>query len=839
MTKKSKLAVMAASDQAHGFSMNSTPTDNRLYRGIICLLNGFLIFCATFGTIGGILNAFEVAYNLTAVFFILFFLCFTLAFLHYNKVFFNLFYPLIFILFTFTIMQNRILANSGFQSFVSVLYEEYSSYFELSASREAAIANTNSYLTVTVAAIFVGFVLALLINIAVSTHMSALTTILLTAPILQLGIYIEKYPSPIYFVPLVFSYIAIGILGSFRHYQIPQKKEERADFDLLLKEGIRHRSYRVNGWALLQTTMIFAVISLLFLICFYPISQRSVTASSAVNKVKKTSDDYVKIFVQSGMAGFFNRYESTGGLSEGRLGGVSSVRPDFQPDLKVTYTPYSYETVYLRAFVGVDYTGNSWKDSKDAMTNVSTLYETTEKTQDYMDFTTFLESIRLRNYMESGGRYALKGKMVVENLDADVNYSYTPYYTAQNDSFAIYNHVANAGAPLNQPRTYDYYPTVSELSDLTVPSQDMYEATLALDSDEISYLTAYRDYCYDTYTYVPENLMEPIRAVVEKTGYGSNAKDKGDLITDYFFNEYTYSMSPGATPYNADFIEYFLTKQDQGYCAHFASAATMILRYMGVPARYVEGYIISASDIAESERLDASYSDYMTGVSPIGETGVLEVEVTDASAHAWVEVYSDGFGWIVVDPTPPSNEDNDYSGFWSAFTNLFSVASPRGGGQQVDVTNNDNDIMRNFLASTNHLSMPLILLLIALILFYPMTALLRNLILYIRQRMAYRNGDYAKVAAYYYRRLVFALLKEGILIPQRVNAGQKHLTYTEKVEFFRTFPPQSLDDYLNRYDAATEYTSLLEKALYAKNGISREELLSFKERTREILKKIR
>ena len=266
MTKKSKLAVMAASDKAHGFSMNQTPTDNRIYRGTICLLNGFLIFCATFGTVGGILNAFEVVYNLTAVFFILFFLCFTLAFLHYNKIFFNLFYPLIFILFTFSIMQNRILANSGFQSFVSILYDEYSSYFDLPASREAAIANTNSYLTITVAAIFVGFVLALLINIAVSTHMSALATILLTAPVLQLGIYIEKYPNPIYFVPLIFSYIAIEILGRFRHYQIPQKKEERASFELRLKGGNRYSSYRTNGKVLLQATMVFAVLSLLFLI---------------------------------------------------------------------------------------------------------------------------------------------------------------------------------------------------------------------------------------------------------------------------------------------------------------------------------------------------------------------------------------------------------------------------------------------------------------------------------------------------------------------------------------------------------------------------------------------
>ncbi|MBO6016261.1 MAG: hypothetical protein J6P60_06755, partial [Lachnospiraceae bacterium] len=221
---KHKTTDIRPTGDRYGFSMEPTPERNRIFRGIICLLNGFLVFCSTFGTVGGVLNAFEVSYDQWTVFVLLLLLSFALAFLHYNKLFFYVLYPLIFLSFTFAIMQNRVLANSGFQSFVSVMYEAYSSYFDLPASREAAIANTDSYLTITVAAVFVGFVLALLLNIAVSTYMNVLDTILLTAPILQLGIYIEKYPNPAYFIPLVFSYIAIGILGRFRHHQIPQKR---------------------------------------------------------------------------------------------------------------------------------------------------------------------------------------------------------------------------------------------------------------------------------------------------------------------------------------------------------------------------------------------------------------------------------------------------------------------------------------------------------------------------------------------------------------------------------------------------------------------------------------
>ena len=64
----------------------------------------------------------------------------------------------------------------------------------------------------------------------------------------------------------------------------------------------------------------------------------------------------------------------------------------------------------------------------------------------------------------------------------------------------------------------------------------------------------------------------------------------------------------------------------------YASAAVEAFRVHGIPARYVEGYYISAGDIAGSKD---------------GKT-----TVTGSNAHAWVEVYFDGIGWLPVDVTP-------------------------------------------------------------------------------------------------------------------------------------------------------------------------------------------
>ena len=814
---------------SYGFTFAKTPADNQIYRGIICMLKGLLVFCATFGTLGGLLSAFDVSYNTAAVFFVLLLLCLSLSFLHYNKLIFNICYPIIFIFFTVAIFRNRVLANSGFQSFITILYEEYSSHFELTALREANIANTNQYLTITTAFIFVGFVLALLLNIVISSHMSVLGTILLTAPILQVGIYIGKYPKSIYFVPLIFSYIAIGVLGRFKHHLIPQKKQERFEFRIEKKGKKNYHIYRTNGRALLQTTILFAVVSFLFLIIFYPIASKSTNQDQAVNNVKKATDEYVKIFVQNGMSGFFNRYESTGGMSNGQLGGVSSVRPDFETDLIVTFAPYSYETVYLKGFVGIDYTGNSWTSSRQTFTAIPDIYEPEKKTNAYIDFTTFLESERLTQYLESGGQYGLKGKMLVENVDANPGYLYLPYYTTRTSlnalsssngetastEYSIDNHVITGESPTGGTQTYEFYPIVSQINDLTYPSQDVYANSFSSTSDEASYLASYKDYCYNTYTYVPENLITPIKKIIDKIGYGSNTQEKVSLVEQYFVDNYSYSMSPGTTPYREDFIEYFLTSQNQGYCAHFASAATMILRYMGVPARYVEGYVIPATAISNAESTGEQYSDYMTGTSPIGETGVIKVEITDASAHAWVEIYSDGFGWIPVEMTPPSTEDsNDTSGFWDAFTTLFSASQTdsQSGTQTMDVPqSSDGDAFDDFMASTEHVGGPLLLLFVLLLLFYPLRYTIVKVLGYIKMKQAYKKGQYSIVASYYYHKLFVSLhQKDKKLLAKYDCTAPQELTLPAPLEFEKE-----------------EYIALFEKALYAKDGITKEEIDQF------------
>lgn len=109
-------------------------------------------------------------------------------------------------------------------------------------------------------------------------------------------------------------------------------------------------------------------------------------------------------------------------------------------------------------------------------------------------------------------------------------------------------------------------------------------------------------------------------------------------VIDYIIDEMgcEYTITPDLTNVDPtlDGVENFLRNTKEGYCVQFASAVTLILRELGIPARYVEGYI--GDELTKISRDDFVYGGY----------------VRDYNAHAWVEVWFDGVGWIQYETTP-------------------------------------------------------------------------------------------------------------------------------------------------------------------------------------------
>jgi len=110
--------------------------------------------------------------------------------------------------------------------------------------------------------------------------------------------------------------------------------------------------------------------------------------------------------------------------------------------------------------------------------------------------------------------------------------------------------------------------------------------------------------------------------------------EKASALTEYLKANYTYSLKPGNLPSGRDFVDYFLFEVPEGYCVHFATALTIMLRIADVPSRYVEGFKMGA---------EMSEGKYI---------------VRNSDAHAWTEVMIDQENdiWITFDATGTPRE---------------------------------------------------------------------------------------------------------------------------------------------------------------------------------------
>lgn len=139
------------------------------------------------------------------------------------------------------------------------------------------------------------------------------------------------------------------------------------------------------------------------------------------------------------------------------------------------------------------------------------------------------------------------------------------------------------------------------------------------------------DFGYENYISLPEQTYIAARSWLEEQGIaGMELEQLPSAIEAAVRNSAKYDLATGNMPRDEqDLAMWFLNDSDTGYCVHFATAATVLLRSVGIPARYVEGYMV---------KTEAS------------ET----ITVREADAHAWVEYYN-GSAWIILDATASGN----------------------------------------------------------------------------------------------------------------------------------------------------------------------------------------
>lgn len=151
------------------------------------------------------------------------------------------------------------------------------------------------------------------------------------------------------------------------------------------------------------------------------------------------------------------------------------------------------------------------------------------------------------------------------------------------------------------------------------------------------------DFNFDTemdYLQLSDSLHKGVFSITRNLErYGKTDEDKMNVFVDFLRTNYKYSLEVPSYQEIDDFSSNFILHMDSGYCTYFASALGVMGRIAGIPTRYVEGFVVLPDAIGK------------------GET----VKVTQANAHAWVEAYIEGKGWVLFEATAPYSVD-DVSG---------------------------------------------------------------------------------------------------------------------------------------------------------------------------------
>jgi hypothetical protein len=150
--------------------------------------------------------------------------------------------------------------------------------------------------------------------------------------------------------------------------------------------------------------------------------------------------------------------------------------------------------------------------------------------------------------------------------------------------------------------------------------------------------TSAPDEKYQPYLQLPNTQLNRVQGLTRIiTARQQHPYDKAVALESYL-RSLTYALDVPAAPSEQDFVDYFLFNLKRGYCVYSASALAVMLRQAEIPSRLVEGFAVPAA---------ASYT--RTG------DGKYSYVVAKAQAHAWVEAYFAGYGWITLDPTPRSD----------------------------------------------------------------------------------------------------------------------------------------------------------------------------------------
>lgn len=332
------------------------------------------------------------------------------------------------------------------------------------------------------------------------------------------------------------------------------------------------------------------------------------------------------------------RFGTGDSLPGGDFSNLSSLAASDETMLEVRMD--APESLYLRGFVGSGYTGSGWSAAdKYALSDGADLFYWLHEDGFYGQ-TQLAQAALL---LDGGLSDADASSLSLRHVGASREYVYAPYELLDASDGLI----DPAGIGDIQPYSlkmrgcdgYSLSALPNQVKRYTALTSLLQQREGAADATLERYLineSHYNSFVYAHFLAIPEDsrallaeLLGEGPAEGARLDYGA-AKQR---ILSYLEENISYSEIIAPHAPQSDFLEEFLAQTRAGYDVHYASAAALMMRYFGIPARYVEGYLITP-EAAEA-------------AAP-GEAILLD----GGCAHAWCEIYQDGIGWIPFETAP-------------------------------------------------------------------------------------------------------------------------------------------------------------------------------------------
>jgi protein-glutamine gamma-glutamyltransferase len=310
----------------------------------------------------------------------------------------------------------------------------------------------------------------------------------------------------------------------------------------------------------------------------------------------------------------------------------------------------SQRSLFWRATTLSDYTGTGWQESLDLGTSEQAgqidavgLPGEAHESDNWVEQQVTVEALRDTHLVASAQpvRWEPPSNTEVQHQGGDV--VVLPRALHHGQRYTVWSYVPRvnpsqlAKAGTNYPESIErYLQTVQgggEVTPFGTPNRD--------DLMHVFFGATYDD---DFLMQANRPLYDAAREVVGEaaTPYAATV-----ALEAWFRREggFRYDETPPTVSLDQDVppLVAFVTDTKRGYCQHYAGAMTLMLRYLGIPARVAAGFTSGSFDDDKKEWT-----------------------VTDHNAHDWVEVYFPGYGWMPFDPTPGR-------GLLNA---AYSVASP-------------------------------------------------------------------------------------------------------------------------------------------------------------------